>query len=90
MPRTVTLSDGRIVANPGSVGLPAFSDDHIYPHDVQTGSPHARYLLAERREGRWTVEQRLVEYDWDSAARTAAANGRPDWARWLASGRTSS
>ena len=42
------VKDGRIVLNPGSVGLPAYDDDHIAFHVHQTGSPHARYALCER------------------------------------------
>lgn len=56
LPRVVTLPDGRVVANPGSVGLPAYEDDLPSYHVVETGTPHARYLIAERREAGWAVE----------------------------------
>lgn len=87
MPRTALTRDGRLVANPGSVGLQAFEDDHGYPHVIETGSPHARYLIAERKAGRWVLEHRLVAYDWESAARLARKNGREDWAIALETGR---
>jgi len=42
IPRTVWLPDGRLMLNPGSVGLPAYDDDQPYPHVMEAGSPHAR------------------------------------------------
>jgi predicted phosphodiesterase len=86
LPRDLQLGALRIV-NPGSVGLPAFDDDHPYEHVAETGSPHARYALLDRRDGRWDVQLRAVAYDWEAAARQAEANGRGDWADALRSGR---
>jgi putative phosphoesterase len=81
MPRTRPLRDGRIVMNPGSVGLPAYEDDRPYRHVVRTGSPHARYAIVERNAaGEWSASLLEVEYDHEGAARTAAARGRADWA----------
>ena len=79
-PRIRQLDDGRLVVNPGSVGLPAYDDNHPHFHLVETDSPHARYALLERQNGRWNVELRNVAYDWESAAAQADRNGRPDWA----------
>lgn len=80
------------VINPGSVGLPAYDDD-TPPHAMATGSPHARYALLTPPGAAntpvstsWTAELVAVTYDWERAARLAEANGRPDWARWLATG----
>lgn len=87
MPRAALTGDGRLVANPGSVGLQAFEDDHGCPHRIETGSPHARYLIAERKAGRWVLDHRMVAYDWEAAARLARRNGREDWAIALATGR---
>lgn len=78
-----------LVVNPGSVGVPAFDDDHGGLHVIETGSPHARWALCERRGGRWSVALAAVDYDWDAAARRARDNGFDDWARWIASGRAS-
>ena len=86
VPRCVRLGDGRMVVNPGSVGLPAYDDAHGHLHWVETGSPHARYALVERGAHGWSVQHRLVAYDWQRAARQALANGRPDWADALATG----
>lgn len=87
VPRTVQLPGGALVVNPGSVGLPAYTDDHPHPHAMEAGSPHARYAVLESRRGAWTVEQIAVPYDWQAAAQQAEKNGRPDWARWLHTGR---
>lgn len=84
--RIVTTSDGRLIVNPGSVGLPAYEYDLPYPHVVESGSPHARYAIISSRSGAWSAEIILVEYDWEQAARTAEINGRPDWARALRTG----
>ncbi|UCE60449.1 MAG: metallophosphoesterase family protein [Phycisphaerales bacterium] len=88
-PRTVYLPDGKLIVNPGSVGLSAYTDDAPLPHAMEVGSPHARYAVVSRCEVGWNVEHIALSYDWQSAAATAQANGRPDWARWLQTGRAS-
>lgn len=86
--RCMTLADGRLLVNPGSVGLQAYGGEQPHPHRVEAGSPHARYAVVEqRRDGRWQVEQRQVPYDWESAAEHAERHGRGDWADALRSGR---
>ena len=84
----IYLGDGRhcLIVNPGSVGLPAYTDDRPWPHHVETGSPHARYAVVTRQNGEWSTEFITVAYDWASAANIAQANGRPDWASALATG----
>ena len=86
VPRVMRLADGRLVVNPGSVGLQAYDDDHPHPHIVENASPHARYAVLTRRPAGWQVELRLVPYDHDAAARLAETNGRPDWAHALRTG----
>lgn len=83
IPRVVTLPGGRVVVNPGSVGLPAY---HADDHDMECGSPHARYAIVEKHGDAIMVEQLALEYDWESAARKADAGGRPDWAHALRTG----
>lgn len=87
LPRALQLADGRLVVNPGSVGLQAYDDDHPHPHVVENGTPHARYALLTRRPAGWQVEFRAVPYDHEAAARRAEAAGRGDWADALRSGR---
>jgi predicted phosphodiesterase len=88
VPRSHRRATGQLIVNPGSVGLPAYDDDRPWPHVMESGSPHARYTIAERsRDGRWTAELIAVDYDWEAAARTAEEHGRPDWAVALRTGR---
>ncbi|KRE89518.1 metallophosphoesterase [Frateuria sp. Soil773] len=86
-PRAVRLDDGRLVVNPGSVGLQAYAWDRPRPHAVETGTPHARYAIVERGARGWSVESIALAYDWEAAARAADARGRPEWAHALRHGR---
>jgi putative phosphoesterase len=86
-PRAVRTSDGRLIVNPGSVGVQAYRDDEPVPHNVEVGTPEARYAIVELGE-EIAVEMITVGYDWETAARAAAANGRAEWARALRTGRT--
>ncbi|MBL6458838.1 metallophosphoesterase family protein [Belnapia sp. T6] len=92
VPRAVQMGgeDGRhvLVVNPGSIGMPAYTDDSPVPHAIETGAPHARYAVVTRGAGgTWSVELRAVAYDWDRAAEQARANGSPNLARMTATGR---
>jgi len=87
VPRSMQLDDGRLVVNPGSVGLQAYDDDLPYPHKAENGTPHARYAVVERTGAGWSVEHYAVAYDWQAAAEVAARHGREDWAYALRTGR---
>jgi len=87
IPRVMHLDDGRLIVNPGSVGLQAFDDDTPFPHTMAAGTPHARYALVERVGDNWHVEMMAIEYDWNAAADLAEQQGRPDWAQALRTGR---
>jgi predicted phosphodiesterase len=87
VPRAVWLPDGRLAVNPGSVGMPAYTDDLPYPHVMEAGSPHARYAILSRQPDGWQVEHVAVPYDWRHAAEVARANGRADRAGWIETGR---
>ena len=50
--RNLRLGDGRLLVNPGSVGLP-----------FVLGSPDARYAIIEKRGGDWSVDMIAVPYD---------------------------
>jgi predicted phosphodiesterase len=87
MPRVVQVGAVTVV-NPGSIGMPAYSDDNPVPHAIETGAPHARYAVATRGPGgTWSVDLRAVVYDWDRAAQQAQENGKPGVARWTSTGR---
>jgi predicted phosphodiesterase len=77
--RIARAKDGRLLVNPGSVGLPAYEDGHPVYHVVENGSPDARYAIVEKRGDSWQAELIAVPYDHGSAARQAAVHGRPDW-----------
>jgi putative phosphoesterase len=89
VPRLVRLDDGRVVINPGSVGLGAYTDIEPVKHHMEVGAPHARYAVLDRSKAGWQVTFRVVPYDWDAAAARAASKGREDWARWLRTGYSS-
>lgn len=75
IPRSVRLRDGRRIVNPGSIGL-----------QLVRGSPDARYALIERRNGKWLIDHRSVEYDCAAAAEQAVANGFAAWKDALETG----
>ena len=81
--RLMWLPGQRIVANPGSVGLPAFSDEQPRWHVMEAGSPRARYAIVEN----CAVDLIEVDYDFPAAAAKAAREGRDDWAFALRTGR---
>lgn len=73
--RSVKLADGRVVVNPGSVGLP-----------FDSGSPDAHYAIVEKRSAGWSVSLNSVPYDWQAAAKLAVDRGYPKWAELVAHG----
>lgn len=86
IPRVLSLADGRTILNPGSVGCPAYEDTEPFPHVMETGSPHARYAIADHIAGRWHVQLLSVAYDWEAASRQCLEAGRRDWAQAVATG----
>lgn len=86
IPAVVRTGSGRLVVNPGSVGLQAYDDDTPHPHAMESGSPLASFAIVQNRGGKVTVEHVRVPYDVQSAAGRARENGRPDWADWLLTG----
>ncbi len=89
IPRAVALSGGRLIVNPGSVGVPAYAMDTPRPYVMESATPHAKYALLTRTAEGWSVAHVQVPYDWEHAADVARARGRPDWARALLTGRAS-
>lgn len=86
VPRVVRSQRGQVVFNPGSVGLPAYDDSHPIAHVIETGSPDARYAIAERSINGWTVSLISVPYDHASMAKLARLRGRPEWEHALLTG----
>jgi len=83
LPRIVTLEDGRTIANPGSVGLQAYDDNHPVDYRVEVGDPCARYAIVDGM----ALTLRAIDYDHIAAARRAEANGSAGWAVALRTGR---
>lgn len=87
LPRALRLADGRLVVNPGSVGCPAYDDDHPVYHLVETATPMASYAIVTGSSHAWQVEFRLVAYDHEAMARLAEERGAREWAQGLRTGR---
>lgn len=66
--RTVRLSDGRLIVNPGSVGM-----------QLVRGSPDAHYGIVEEGRRGWQTALIAVPYDTEAAARLAEENGFAGW-----------
>ena len=89
VPRQVRMGAGEhsmLLVNPGSVGLQAYSDEHPVVHQVENGSPDARYAIVERTAQGWKADFLSVPYPHESMARLAAQRGRPEWAFALRTG----
>ncbi len=86
IPRVVQMPANRLIVNPGSVGLPAYSDESPEHHVMETGSPHARYAILEHQNGNLVVELVAVSYDYQRAAEQARKSNCPDWELALQTG----
>ncbi|GGB04615.1 metallophosphoesterase family protein [Agarivorans gilvus] len=86
-PRTVFTSTGQLIVNPGSVSLPAYTDEDPVIHSMETYSPHANYAIVERTNGAWSVQHVKVPYAYQKAAAAAQQRKRPDWFHFLTTGR---
>ncbi len=87
IPRVVYLANGKIVINPGSVGLPAYKDELPVIHKIESGTPHAKYVVIEEVLGEWIIEQISVPYNWEETAGLAVQQERYDWAQALKTGK---
>lgn len=83
--RVVTMPDGRIVFNPGSVGRPSFNMGD--PESAARAGPDAAYALLTHGENGWTIDLRQVPYDHEAAAALARTNGSREWEQDLLAGR---
>lgn len=83
----ITQTSSRIIINPGSVGCLAFDDDSPIYHKVETLSNYARYCIVEIFDGEVLIDQISIPYDYKKAVDSAMKNNRPDWAKWLHTGR---
>jgi predicted phosphodiesterase len=87
VPRTCRASDGRLVINPGSVGLPAYESEYNgNTYVAEAGSPHARYAMLTKQDSTWSVEHLAIAYSHETAAQRALSNLRTDFAQALRTG----
>ena len=77
--------DGRLVVNPGSVGEPRYAGNPD-PLAHEAGSPHARYAIATREHGGWSVAFFALAYDWAPVIARAVETGWPAWAKGFGKG----
>lgn len=77
----------RYVINSGSVGLPAYDDDLPIFHKIENFHNNAQYSIAELIGDEISVEQISIPYDYSKAVKCALKNNRPDWAKWINTGR---
>ncbi|HQZ12546.1 MAG TPA: metallophosphoesterase family protein [Devosia sp.] len=75
VPRTVRLADGRLLLNPGSVGL-----------QFVRGTTDAHYAIIERRKGAWSAQLIAIPYDRSRAQQQALAHGFPAFAKAVETG----
>lgn len=87
LPVSLRLGDGRLVLNPGSVGLQAFRETRDVPCIVEAGTPDARYAVLTRAGDAWHAALHTVAYDFEAMARLAERHDAPDWAHALRTGR---
>lgn len=88
LPNCVELATGQLIINPGSVGLPAYSDDEPFPHSMQNYSSKASYaILAADSSSFNNVEFHRVDYPVQEAVDAALKLDRADWAHFLSTGR---
>lgn len=86
IPRIIETPQKTLIINPGSVGLPAYSDETPEYHVMENGSHHARYAILEFKNGAWQAEAVSIAYDYQQAAEQAERNDRHDWAYSLQTG----
>jgi hypothetical protein len=50
-------------------------------------APVLCFVFISRSGDKWRVEDIPIPYQWELAAKMAMQNDRPDWAKWLKTGR---
>lgn len=85
--RAVRTSTEQLIVNPGSVGLPAYTDEEPVVHSMQSFSPHAMYAIVERSQHGWSIQHCKIPYQYNRAVKEAHLRNRSDWAHFLRTGR---
>jgi putative phosphoesterase len=79
-------TNGRLIVNPGSLGLPAYDDDIPIFHRMQNYNPRANYAILNINRNSVSVERFSIDYNYEQSATLAMKNNRPDWAEWIKTG----
>jgi putative phosphoesterase len=85
--RVIYLSNGKLIINPGSVGLPAYLGTGEYRFAMESMTPHAKYAIIQADGDTINIAQINCTYDWNAAAQRARNNGNPKVAEFLLHGR---
>ena len=85
--RVIYLSNGKLIVNPGSVGLPAYLGNAEYRFAMESMTPYAKYAIIQVDGGHINIEQVNCTYDWNAAAQRARDNGNDKVAEFLLHGR---
>ncbi|GAA0818248.1 metallophosphoesterase family protein [Colwellia asteriadis] len=86
-PRSVSLSTGQLIVNPGSVGLQAYTDEEPVLHSMENFNHHASYSIVEKIDSEWIVQNIKVPYDYQRAVNESKKRNREDWVHFLSTGR---
>lgn len=86
-PRTVYLTTGQVIVNPGSVGLQAYTDDEPNVHSMENFNAMASYSVVEKTADSWNIEHINVPYDVKLAVVECKKRDRIDWVHFLTTGR---
>jgi len=86
VPRAVRIGD-QMIANPGSVGCPAYLDDRFSPAFIsETGMRDARYAVFEQLGDDWIASLRSVPYDASEMIDRIRALGAESWVEAVETG----
>lgn len=80
LPMILYLPNNKIIANPGSVGLPAYEEEEPFYYKMESGNPFAKYMIVEKRANRWVFEQVSIPYNTTASILQSNINNRRDWA----------
>ena len=86
-PRTVSLTTGQIIINPGSVGLQAYTDDEPVVHSMENFNAMASYSIVEKSADSFNIEHIKVPYNVELAVAECEKRHRMDWVHFLTTGR---
>lgn len=86
--KTIITPKGKMIIDPGSVGLPAYADDNPLPHKVESFTNFAKYsIVTYNNEKVVKVEHCEVKYDWYKACAAAKLSGSKEYADSISTGR---